>query len=183
MTVGLTLSTISLRHKADEQHEADHRHHCQSLAVVQVRKADAVLRHGAAEDFLNHGEDDGRGDEQAEDRNRCRNPGQRKDAAEDEEFAEKAVEARQPERREERDAHEAGKHRRGLAQAAEVVDAAMAAGALVWSMAINQKSAAAVMPWLNICRMTPLSAAAWLACAGAAPAATGTASAKMPSRQ
>jgi hypothetical protein len=58
-----------------------------------------------------------------------RKPSQRKDAAEDEELADEAVEAGKAERREERNAHEAREDRRGLAQAAEVVDAAQAAGA------------------------------------------------------
>ena len=53
----------------------------------------------------------------------------RKNAAEDEELADEAVEAGQAERAEQRDAHEPGEDRRGLAQAAEVVDAAQAAGA------------------------------------------------------
>ena len=48
-------------------------------------------------------------------------------------------------------------------------------------IAINQNSAPAVTPWLNICRITPFSAAAWLICA-AAPV-DGIASAKIPSRQ
>ena len=43
----------------------------------------------------------------------------------------KSVQPRQPQRREERDAHQPGQHRRGFAQPAELVNAAMAAGALL----------------------------------------------------
>src|ERR1035438_3244256 len=121
----------NLGHKADDQHQADNWDHGQSLAVVQIRKADAMLGHGAGKYFLNDGEDDSRGDQQAEDGNRSRNPGQRKDAAEDQEFADEAVKAGQAERREEHDAHKSGEHGGWLADAAELVDAAMAIGALL----------------------------------------------------
>ena len=123
------VSTNQLRHEAKQKHEADDGRESYALAVMQVRKVGPALGHGAGEDFLNHGENHGRRDEQAEDRDRGRNPGERKNAAEDEELADEAVEAGQAERRKERDAHESGEDRRGLAQAAEIVDAAQTAGA------------------------------------------------------
>jgi hypothetical protein len=47
----------------------------------------------SGKDFLDHGENHRRRDQQAQYRNRGRDPGQRKDAAEDEELADKAVES------------------------------------------------------------------------------------------
>ena len=95
---GLRALAALQEHEADDQHQADDRGHGETLAVMQVGKADAVLRHGAGEYFLNDGEDDGRGNQQAKDRNRGGDPGQRKDAAEDEEFADESVETRQAKR-------------------------------------------------------------------------------------
>ena len=118
-----------LGHKAEQEHECDDGRESQALAVMQIGKFGPVLGNGAGEDFLNDGENHDGGDEQTKHRYRGADPGQGKNAAEDEELADKAVEAGQAERRKERDAHESGEDRSGLAQAAEIVDAAQAAGA------------------------------------------------------
>ncbi len=96
---------------------------------MQIGKCGPALRNGPAEYFLNHGENHHGGDEQSQHDYRCAHPRQRKDAAEDEELADKSVESGQTERREQRDAHESRQDRCGLAQTAEVVDAAQTAGA------------------------------------------------------
>jgi hypothetical protein len=107
---------------------------------------------------------------------------QRERALENEEFAGETVQARQPERREERDAHQAAEDRRGLAQAAEIVQPAQAAAALL-DQADEIKRAEAVRPWLNICSITPLSAAAFSVGPERRSPSVSRATAKMPSRQ
>ena len=52
------------------------------------------------------------------------------DALENQEFADEPIQARQPERCEDRDAHQSAKHRRDFAQAAEVIQPAQPAAAL-----------------------------------------------------
>ena len=74
--MGLIGVDDELGHKAEQKHEADDGRKRHALAVMQIGKAGPVLRHGAGEDLLNHGENHGRRDEQAKHRNRCADPGQ-----------------------------------------------------------------------------------------------------------
>src|SRR6185437_8163892 len=118
-----------LRNEAEQDHEPDDRCKRMALTVVQVREFLPAFGDRPAEDFLNDIEEHCGVNQQAEHRDRSGNPVEREDAAEDEELADEAVKARQAQRREHGDAHEASEHRRGLAQAAEIQEAANSAGA------------------------------------------------------
>src|SRR6185437_7405694 len=118
-----------LRNKAEQDHESDDRCKRMALAVVQVREFLPVFGDRPAEDFLNDIEEHGGGDQQAKHRDGSGNPIERKDAAEDEKLADKAVKAGQSERGKKGEAHEPGEHRRGLAQTAEIEEPADSAGA------------------------------------------------------
>ncbi len=80
------------------------------------------------EDALPESQEEERGGEEAEGRDGGGGGIEAEDATEDEKFADEAVEAGETERGEHRDAAEAGEERGGGAQAAEIIEAAFAAG-------------------------------------------------------
>ena len=83
------------------------------------------------EHALDHRQQENRRDQQPDDGQRRRPRRQREHALENQEFADKSVQPRQPQRRENRNAHQPAKNRRDLAQPAKIINPAQPAAALL----------------------------------------------------
>src|SRR3974390_2890421 len=90
----------NLRNDSKQEHESDYRSHAESLSSMQIRKARPPLRNRPVEHLLNNSQNHRSGNDQTKHRNARRNPRQREHSTENQELADKSVQARQAKRRE-----------------------------------------------------------------------------------
>src|SRR6185437_6787324 len=117
--------------ETEDKHQSDGGQQRQALACAQIWHSLPALVYGAVEDSLQKDQEEDGGEEQSDEGKR-RGPGdERKSPFEDQKFARKTVQPGQPQRGEDRDAHQSAKDGRDLAQSAEFVDPAPSAAALL----------------------------------------------------
>src|SRR5665213_3463057 len=128
---GVNESENELWVEAEGEHKRDDRGESKAFAGSEVGEGGPAAVERAGEDLLDDSEDDDGGDHEAYYGDGCGPGDEGEGAFEDEELADEAVEAGEPEGGEKRDAHEAGKDGGDFAEAAEVVEGACAVAALL----------------------------------------------------